>query len=159
MNREPGLLETPRILPVAAQLTAIIRVAVARDRIRNVMAPRLRELRAALAAQGIPPIGPWFNHHLRLDPDVFDFEIGFPVARRIAATGRIESAALPAARVARLLHHGRYEGLSSTWRELEAWIEARGLTPAANLWECYVVGPESNPDPSAWRTELNRPLV
>ena len=35
----------------------------------------------------------------------------------------------------------------------------KGLTPAEDLWECYVIDPSSNPDPSAWRTELNRPLL
>jgi len=27
-----------------------------------------------------------------------------------------------------------------------------------DLWEVYVAGPESGPDPATWRTELNRPL-
>ena len=39
------------------------------------------------------------------------------------------------------------------------WIEAHGHTPAANLWETYLEGPESGPDSSRWRTELTRPLV
>lgn len=28
-----------------------------------------------------------------------------------------------------------------------------------DAWERYVVGPGSDPDPSAWRTELSRPLA
>ena len=38
-------------------------------------------------------------------------------------------------------------------------VAAGGHTPAPDLWECYVAGPESGPDPAAWRTELNRPLL
>ena len=34
-----------------------------------------------------------------------------------------------------------------------------GPAIAPDLWECYVAGPESNPDPATWRTELNRPLT
>jgi hypothetical protein len=43
------------------------------------MGPGLRELMAVAAAQGIAPTGPWFSHHLRMDPDIFDFEISVPV--------------------------------------------------------------------------------
>lgn len=28
-----------------------------------------------------------------------------------------------------------------------------------SLWECYLTGPASSPDPSTWRTELNKPLT
>lgn len=38
-------------------------------------------------------------------------------------------------------------------------IAADGHTPAPDFWESYVTGPESNPDPATWRTELNRPLL
>ena len=65
---------------------------------------------------------------------------------------------LPAARVARTVHHGGYEGLPSAWGEFSAWVTAEGLTPRQDLWECYVNGPESSADPADWRTELNRPL-
>lgn len=89
------MLEKPRIAQTAAQATAIIRLTIPREEIRNVMGPGHRELIAAIAAQGIAPAGPWFTHHLRMDPEIFDFEI-------------------------------------------------------------YVAGPESNPDPTSWRTELSR---
>ena len=51
------------------------------------MSPGYRELMAALAAQGIAPAGPWFTHHLRMDPDTFDFEIGVPVTRQTRVLG------------------------------------------------------------------------
>jgi effector-binding domain-containing protein len=62
-------------------------------------------------------------------------------------------------KVARTVYHGPYEGLGDAWGEFMEWIEANGHTPAPDLWECYTAGPESNPDPAAWRTELNRPLI
>ncbi len=54
---------------------------------------------------------------------------------------------------------GDYEGLGAAWEEFDAWVAAEGHTPRGDLWERYVVGPESNPDPAAWRTERNRPLT
>jgi len=51
------------------------------------------------------------------------------------------------------------QGIGPAWAELNAWIAAAGHKAAPGLWECYVAGPESAPDPAKWRTELNRPLV
>jgi effector-binding domain-containing protein len=153
------MLDRPQILRTAAQPTAIIRLTIPRAEIRHVMGPGYRELMAAVVAQRITLAGPWFSHHLRMDPDTFDFELGVPVAAPIAAAGRVQPGQLSAATVARTVYRGPYEGLGAAWGEFNAWIAAEGHTPAPNLWECYVAGPESSPDPAAWRTELNRPLV
>ena len=152
------MLDKPRLVQTDAQLTAVIRLTIPREEIRNVMGPGISELRAAIAAQGIASTGPWFTHHLRMDPAIFDFEIGVPVTAAVAASGRVKAGHLPATTVARTVYHGPYEGLGGAWGEFEAWIAANGHTPGPDLWECYVVGPEANPDPANWRTQLNRPL-
>jgi effector-binding domain-containing protein len=153
------MIDTPQITQTAAQLTAIIRLTVPRAEIGTVMGPGIGELMAAVSAQGITITGPWFTHHLRMDPDVFDFEICVPVAAPVSAAGRVGPGQRPAAKVARTVYHGAYEGLGPAWGELNAWIAARGLTPGLDLWEIYAAGPESNPDPATWRTELIRPLA
>ena len=62
-------------------------------------------------------------------------------------------------KVVRTVYHGAFEGLGAAWGEFGNWIAANGHTPAEDLWECYVAGPEASPDPAHWRTELNRPLI
>ncbi len=153
------MLDTPQVMESADQLTALIPLVVPRAEIQSVMGPSIREVYAAIAAQGIAPAGPWFTHHRRSPTDTFDFDVCVPVATPVAAAGRVKPGRLPATRVARAVYSGPYEGLAAAWGEFSAWIEANGHTPRADLWECYLVGPESNPDPAAWRTELNRPLV
>jgi effector-binding domain-containing protein len=153
------VLDKPQIVRTDAQRTAIIRFTIPRQEIRNVMGPGKAEVVAIVAAQGVGPAGPMFSHHLRMDPEAFDFEIGVPVTAPISPAGRVEAGELPAATVARTVYHGPYEGLGPAWGELDAWIAAEGHTPAPDLWECYVAGPESSPDPATWRTELNRPLL
>jgi effector-binding domain-containing protein len=152
------MLDTPQIAKTTNQLTAVIRLTIPREEIRNVMGPGIAELMAAVAAQGIAAAGPWFTHHLRMDPATFDFEIGVPVTAPVAASGRVQAGHLPATTVARTVYHGPYEGLGSAWGEFDTWIEAKGHRPGPDFWECYVVGPEANPDPANWRTQLNRPL-
>jgi effector-binding domain-containing protein len=158
-RRRLVVLDTPQITNTADQLTAVIRLTIPRTEIRKVMGPGIGELMATVAAQGISPAGPWFTHHLRMGPDTFDFEIGVPVTAPVVAAGRVRAGQLRATKVARAVFHGAYEGLPAAWGEFDAWISAHGHTRGADLWECYVAGPESNPDPATWRTELNRPLI
>ena len=153
------MLDTPEITQTANRLTAVIPLTIPRAEIRNVMGPGIGELMATFARQGIAPAGTWFTHHFRMDPGVFDFEIGVPVSAPVAPAGRVKQSRWPAMRVARTVYHGDYEGLGAAWREFDAWISSKGLAAAPDLWECYLVGPESSADPAAWRTELSRPLI
>lgn len=91
-----------------------------------------------------------------MSPDNFDFELGVKVSAPVKPTGRVKPGALPAAKVARTVYGGPYEGLPAAWGEFNNWIKANGHEQADNL--CYSVGPQSTPDPAGWRTELNRPL-
>jgi effector-binding domain-containing protein len=153
------MIDTPQITETPSQLTATIRLTIPREEIQKVMGPGIGELLAAVAAQGIVPAGPVFSHHFRMDPGIFDFEIGVPVNKPVSPAGRVKPGQLPATTVARTVYHGPYEGLGAAWGEFEAWIKGSGHKPAPDLWECYVAGPESSPDPAQWRTELNRPLA
>ncbi len=153
------MLDAPQIVQTAPQLTATIHLTVPRTDIQKVMGPGIRDLNAAVAAQGIAVTGPWFTHHFRRPAETFDFEICLPVASAVAPADRMKPGQLPAAKVARTIYQGGYEGLGSAWAELQAWITANGHTPNKDLWECYLAGPESSTDPSTWRTELNQPLA
>jgi effector-binding domain-containing protein len=153
------MLNQPHITQSVEQQTAVIHLTVPRAEMRHVMQPGLRELMATLAAQGIAPAGPWFSHHLRLDPDTFDFEISVPVASTAAPAGRVRPSRLPSVRIARTVYRGPYEGLGQAWDEFFDWIKTNGHAPAGNIWECYLAGPESNADPADWRTEFNCPLI
>jgi effector-binding domain-containing protein len=153
------MIDPPHITQAAAQHTAFIHLVVPRAEIQNVMGPGIREILEALAAQGIAPTGPWFTHHSRVPTDTFDFEICVPISKPVVAVGRVMPGELPAATVARTIYQGGYEGLGTAWCELMTWVEAEGHTPATNLWECYITGPESSPDSTNYRTELNRPLL
>ena len=153
------MIDAPAVTRSQALTTAVIHLEIPRHEIQKVMDPAIKEVMAALAAQRIQPAGPLFSYHLRMDPKVFDFEVGFPVDQPVAPTGRVAPGRLPATTVVRTVYHGGYEGLGAAWGELMRWIEDNGYEGGPNLWERYLSGPESSPDPSKWRTELNRPLV
>lgn len=153
------MLTTPEVVHHPAQLTAVIHLLVPKAEIRTVMGPGLKELMATLQAQEIVPTGPWLTHHLRLAPDVFDFEIAIPVARPVAPSGRVQPGVLRETTVVRAVYSGPYEGLGEAWAQFSTWITDNGHAGAPDVWEQYVAGPESSADPSQWRTEFNRPLA
>ncbi len=153
------MLDTPEITETTALHTALIRLTIPRAQIQTVMGPGITEVMAAASEQGIGPSGAWFTHHLRMDPEVFDFEICVPVTSPVTPKGRVEPGEWPAMRVVRTTYRGGYEGLGEAWGEFDKWIAEQGLTTAPDLWERYVAGPESSADPAAWCTELNRPLL
>ena len=153
------MLDTPHITDSPARQTAVIRLNIPRSEIRNVMGPGITELMATVAAQGIGPTGPWFSHHFAMHPDTFYLARGAPGAGPGPPAGRPTAGSLPAAKVARTVLHGNYDGLPGGWGEFMGWIDAQGLKTAPDLWEIYVKGPESDPDPLSWRTELNKPLL
>jgi effector-binding domain-containing protein len=123
------------------------------------MGEGLRELMETIAGQGIKATGPWFTHHLRMDPAVFDFEIGVPVASPVSPVGRVKAGERIRRRAARTIFHGGYDGLEEAWGEFDQWIKTHGYHPGEDLWESYKVGPDTEPYPGHWQTELTRPLV
>ena len=152
------MLDEPTILETEVQKAAVIHLTIPRNKIQEVMGPGYNELMTALKDQGISPTGPWFSHHLRMDPTLFDFKIGVPIATDVKPVGRVKPGHLPATKVARTTYRGGYEGLGSAWGEFEVWLKKHGHDAAPDLWEVYAAGPETGPDSSNYRTELNRPL-
>lgn len=153
------MIETPRTTDTPSRHIAFIPLVVPRDEIRHVMGPGIQEVYAAITAQGRAPTGPWFTFHHRRPTDSFDFKICVPVDTPVAPTGRVLAGELPAQKVIRTVYHGPYEGLGQAWGEFIGWVAANGMTVSAELWEAYIVGPESSANPADWRTELNLPLV
>ncbi|MES1980839.1 MAG: GyrI-like domain-containing protein [Pseudomonadota bacterium] len=153
------MLEHPEVTKTEEKLTAVVHLTVARADIQTVMGPAIAEVMAIMLAQGIVPAGPLFSYHLKRPSDIFDFEVGFPVSGVIKPSGRVKPSKLPATKLVRAVYRGGYEGLGNAWGELFGWVKDEGLNARGSLWECYAVGPETDPDPAKWRTELNCPLV
>ncbi len=152
------MLSAPQIIQTTAQPAAVIHLTAPRHEMMKVFGPAVGELMAALAAQGVEPVGAVFAHHIKMSPEIFDFELGVKVSTPVKASGRVKPSELPAAKVAHIVYSGPYEGLPTAWGEFDTWMKANGHEPAADLWELYSVGPQTTPDPAGWRTELNRPL-
>ncbi|MDB5896731.1 MAG: AraC family transcriptional regulator [Ramlibacter sp.] len=153
------MIETPQIVPSPAQLVATVHIETPRSQMQQVMGPGIGEAMSAARAQGVGPAGPWFAHHHKITAEDFDFDICVPVSTAVTAIGRVQPGQRPAFNAVRTVYHGPYEGLGGAWQEFKQWIEANGHQTAGDVYECYLVGPETSRDPSAWRTELSRRLI
>jgi len=143
------MIATPEIVQTNAEQAAVIHLTIPRAEMIKTFGTAVDELAAELTRQGVTPQGAVFAHHLITSTVTFDFELGIIVNRPVQVNGPVKPGELPAAKVARTIYGGPYEGLHL------AWIEFR---QAEDLWEVYSVGPETTPDPVNWRTELHRPL-
>jgi effector-binding domain-containing protein len=153
------VIETPQIVETLAQLIAIVHIETPRSKMQQLMGPGIGEVMSAVRTQGIGPTGPWFTHHLKMTSETFDFDICVPVSAPAMPVGRVEPGQRPVLKVVRTVYHGPYEGLSGAWQEFGNWSEANGHRTADDLYECYLVGPETSPDSADWRTELSRAVV
>ncbi len=152
------MIETPQIVQSAGGLAAVIRFTIPREEIRAVMGPAIQEVIETVKKQGVGISGPVFSHHFRMDPEVFDFEVGVLTQELVAPAGRVKPGRLPTGRVIRTVYRGGYEGLPQAWGDFQGWIERNDCPVEEGFWECYVTGPESSANPVDWRTELNRPV-
>ena len=153
------MIDIPQIVQFPGQRVAKIHLTIPRDEIGQVMGLGVNEVYAAVGSQGILQAGRWLTHHLRMDPDVFDFEICVPVRSAVQPVGRVVPGMLPPATVARTEYRGRYEDLGEAWAAFRAWATENGHTAGADLWEVYLAGPEVSDDPAQWCTQLTLPLV
>jgi hypothetical protein len=90
-GKEILMIGTPEIIETRPRAAAVIHVTVSRDEIRTVMPVAIREILATLSSQGIAPVGPLFDHHLKTSEQAFDFEVGFPIVSPIQPTGRVKN--------------------------------------------------------------------
>ena len=153
------MIEPLRIVKTTSHHTALIPLQVPRAEIQQVMGPGLAELKAAVAAQNIAVVGPWFTHHVRDPGAIFDFEICLPVASPVAPANRVKPGEWPAMTIAQTTYHGGFEGLGSAWGEFIGMIKAAGHKTVDGLYETYAVGPEAGMDSAAWRTVLSKQIA
>lgn len=150
------MLEPIQVLTTQAQKAAVICLSAHPAELPRVMGPAFPELLQAVAAQDVAPAGPVFSHFLKMTPELFEFEIGVPVASDIEPAGRVRPGQLPAATVVQTVYQGPYEGLPGAWGQFDRLVDEAGHQKLGELWEEYIYGPESSPDPATWRTRLNR---
>ena len=104
-------------------------------------------------------IGPPFGLYPELPGERVVVEAGFPVSAPVDPDGEAHPLLLPGGRAAAMVHEGPYDVLAQAYERLERWMQDEGLRPASGPWESYLTGPEAEPDPAGWRTQIHWPVA
>ncbi|MGI9030574.1 MAG: GyrI-like domain-containing protein [Ilumatobacteraceae bacterium] len=151
--------------PTAAELididdtsTAVIRGVVPVAELADFFDRSFSTLATVTSSQDIAITGPAFALYHGAPSDAADLEVGVPTEHPVEPTDGVQIGSRPAGRAARLVHHGSYDELGSSWQQLERWMRAQGLEPANSFWEVYVTEPTAEMDPADLRTELIWPV-
>lgn len=141
-----------------------IRTLVTMRDLDSVIPGLLDEVAAWLERQGLAPQGPPLIRYHAIDMDTeLDITLGFPVTGAIEGDGCVMAESLPAGRYAALTYTGVDNGIQGNGALID-WIAAQGLRmdyrseERKDLFsgrvEFLIDGPEDDPDPSQWRTEV-----
>lgn len=152
-------IDKPEIIDATTKPIAALYAKVPAKEIQSQMGQLLKELSDELRNQRIKPTGPWFTHHFHAPGEFFDFEVCFPVESPIKGNGRVKPGEWPATKMVRTTYRGGYHGLGAGWQEFMTEIDTMGLKVSPEIWEVYLVGPDTTNNSDEWRTELNRALV
>ncbi|MFO7689344.1 MAG: GyrI-like domain-containing protein [Cryobacterium sp.] len=128
------------------------------EQISDYMGRALTAAAADIGRAGAIPAGPALALYRGTVADTADVTAGFPVAAPVPTSRGTEVVALPTGEAIEAVHVGPYDTLGQTYEHLMAYFAEQNLTPASVMWEQYVVGPDTEPDPQKWRTRIVVPL-
>lgn len=117
-----------------------------------------------LGQRGIAPAGAPFMRFWHISmPARMDVEICVPTGAAVAAAAGIEAGVLPAGRYASLIYRDVTTGIEANAALLD-WIRASGAAADcsedpqgeafAARYERFLDGPQDDPDPANWHTEV-----
>lgn len=159
----------PKIETRAAQPTVGIRTRTPHQNLSTVIPQLLDETEAWLLEQGAAPKHtPFIRYHVIDMEGEMDIEVGWPVDAPLTASGRIITGAIPAGRYASLIYTDVTKGIEGNGVLID-WAEEQGLQwdawdvpeghAFAGRFEFLIDGPDDDPDPTNWRTEVTIKLA
>lgn len=142
-----------------------IRTQVTMDEMSLGVIPQLiGEVFGWLEKHDVAPSGaPFMRFHVINMAANMDIEIGVPVASDQAGDDRVRPGVLPAGRYASLIYTGVTNGIPAN-KALLDWGAEQGLgwdrwdveegDAFRSRFESFLTGPEDDPDPANWETEV-----
>ncbi|TDD71367.1 MerR family transcriptional regulator [Jiangella aurantiaca] len=128
------------------------------DSLSETSAVAYHRLYEAIAAAGGRPDGPPRMVYLDMADDAWTIEACVPVAGVSEAPDGFSLRRAPGGLAALTRHVGPYEELGLAYREVEAWIEAQGLTSNGAPYDVYLNDPSQVSDPAKLETEIVWPV-
>lgn len=158
------MITEPKLEDRAAQFTVGIRAQVPMQKLPEVIPQLIDETAAWLDEQDATPAGaPYIRYHVINMEEFLDIEIGFPVETALMGDDRVQASIIPAGRYGTLIYTDVSKGIESNaaligWArekgiEWDAWDAETGHAFASRI-EYLLDGPDDDPNPANWRTEV-----
>ncbi len=154
----------PKIESREAQPTVGIRTQVPMQKFPEIIPRFIDEMDAWLTEQGVNSAGaPYIRYHVINMENDMDIEIGFPVENALKGDDRVTAGVIPAGRYGTLIYTDVNKGIEGNsvligWAkdngiEWDAWDSEAGHAFASRI-EYMLDGPDDDPNPANWRTEV-----
>jgi effector-binding domain-containing protein len=159
----------PKVEERAALHYAGIRTQVLARQFPKIIPQFIGEVFGWLDKQSIAPSGaPLMRYYVINMKGLMDVEIGVPVESAITGDGRVSACVLPAGKYASLVYTGVKNGIKGNGALLDwgakqglvwdRWDDTNGDAFGGRV-EFFLDGPEDDPDPAKWDTEVAIRLV
>lgn len=157
------MLTLPKIVERAAQHYAAVAAEVDIPFDQQI-GPLIGEAAGYLDSAGVTGFGPAVFRYNVIDMPRLELELGFVTPGPVAGTARVKPRVLPAGRYATVTYTGHYDNVMDATATLVGWAKERGVewdsTSDArgerfvSRFEIYPNGPDDEPDPDKWITEI-----
>lgn len=148
------------VIEMPERPTLGIRQVVRMSEIRGAFDTGFPKVLAVAQASGATLAGAPYARYRGMPGETVDVEVGFPLEEAVRVDDpTVVPGSQPAARVAEVIHAGGYDTLPRTYERLLGWVADQGMHPVEDFWEFYEAGPESDADPSTWRTRVLVPVT
>ncbi len=137
----------------AAQPTLSIRTRTPVQNLPQALGQAYGAIAQYLGELGEQPAGAPFTAYYNMDMQDLDIEIGFPVSKKLAGRGAIQSAEIPAGKYATCLYTGPYGEISPAYDALSQWVKDHGLEATGLAYEMYLNDPAQTP-PQELQTQV-----
>lgn len=157
------MLTLPKIVERAATHYAAVPAEV-RIPFGDAIGPRMGEAAGYLDGAGVKGFGPAVFKYNVIDMPRLEMEFGFVTPGPVDGGGQVRAGLLPAGKYATLTYTGHYDNVIDATATLIGWAKQTGLewdsTAGADgehfvsRFEIYPNGPDDEPDPNKWITEI-----
>lgn len=141
-----------------AQPTLVVKTVLPAAELPGAIGAAYGAVLAHLNALGETPAGPPFVAYFNMDMQNLEVEMGFPVAKPLAGTERLQAGQLPTGKIVTCLYVGPYEEMVPAYSALEAYAKENGYEPTGVAYETYLNGPADVTSPQEYQTQIMFPL-
>jgi effector-binding domain-containing protein len=149
----------PTLVHCTEQPTAVLRENVGMNALTEFFGRAFSTVVEETQRQDVQLTGPPFALYRGMPTDTVDVEAGFPVSGSLSDAGTVVTGTLPETDAYEALHTGPYDRLEETYTAIQDSIREAGKNPSDTMWEFYLNGPDTEPDPLKWQTRVVWPVT